>query len=328
MRFCLINTAHLKQIVITSVFLGVAGLALAAESPERYEFEYKFHWDLPTGKPVRIWIPTPIQDQFQSVEKQDVKASLPWKATSEKKFGNRFLYLEGTPKGKGVDVTVTYQVTRRPEDAFKPDIKANPHDNPEAYLKEDKHIVFSDAIRKIAETEAGQARSDIDKSSAFYDYVFRSMKYDKTGKGWGEGNAVWACTNKRGNCTDFHSLFIALNRSVGIPARFTMGFPMPPGKDFGEVPGYHCWAEAYGKSVGWFPVDASEAKNTGKQDYYFSHLPANRIAFSMGRDLVLEPPQKGEPLNFLIYPYAESDGKVVSEGLKKEFHFRKLAVID
>jgi len=29
----------------------------------------------------------------------------------------------------------------------------------------------------------------------------------------------------------------------------------------------------------------------------------------MGRDLVLKPRQQGEPLNFLIYPYVEVDGK-------------------
>lgn len=29
----------------------------------------------------------------------------------------------------------------------------------------------------------------------------------------------------------------------------------------------------------------------------------------MGRDLVLNPPQSGEPLNYFVYPYVEVDGK-------------------
>ena len=31
------------------------------------------------------------------------------------------------------------------------------------------------------------------------------------------GDAVWACTSKYGNCTDFHSLFIGMARSPASP---------------------------------------------------------------------------------------------------------------
>lgn len=34
-----------------------------------------------------------------------------------------------------------------------------------------------------------------------------------------------------------------------------------------------------------------------------------------GRDLVLNPPQSGEPLNYFMYPYAEADGKPLNEDL-------------
>ena len=54
------------------------------------------------------------------------------------------------------------------------------------------------------------------------------MKYSKEGKGWGQGDSVWACDSKFGNCTDFHSLFISLARGNKIPAKFEMGFPIPP----------------------------------------------------------------------------------------------------
>jgi hypothetical protein len=46
----------------------------------------------------------------------------------------------------------------------------------------------------------------------------------------------------------------------------------------------------------------------------------NRLQFSGGRDIRLDPPQQGEPLNYFIYPYAELDGKPV--GLKSEFSFQ------
>jgi hypothetical protein len=85
------------------------------------------------------------------------------------------------------------------------------------------------------------------------------------------GSIVPGTQRTRGNCTDFHSLFIALARARGIPARFIIGFPLGTGPS-GQIPGYHCWAEFYSGGV-WVPVDASEAwKNPSRHDYYFGHL--------------------------------------------------------
>jgi len=121
---------------------------------------------------------------------------------------------------------------------------------------------------------------------------------------------LYACTAKKGNCTDFHSLFIAMARSQGIPARFEIGFPLPADKTSAEIAGYHCWAEFFDPQNGWVPVDISEAwKHPEKKDYFFGAHDANRMQFSIGRDLKLNPAQQGEPLNYFVYPYAEFDGK-------------------
>ena len=78
----------------------------------------------------------------------------------------------------------------------------------------------------------------------------------------------------------------------------------------GEIPGYHCWAEFYDSHYGWVPVDISEAwKNPDKKDYFFGAHDANRFQLSMGRDIILNPPQAGEALNFFVYPYVEVDQK-------------------
>jgi transglutaminase-like putative cysteine protease len=139
------------------------------------------------------------------------------------------------------------------------------------------------------------------------------MKYDKSGTGWGHGDVLYACDAKKGNCTDFHSLFIAMARSQGIPARFEIGFPLPSDKRSGEIAGYHCWSDFYVDGKGWIPVDISEAwKHPEKHDYFFGSHDVNRVQFSMGRDLRLSPPQDGKPLNYLVYPYVEVDGQEYS----------------
>ena len=160
-----------------------------------------------------------------------------------------------------------------------------------------------------AKVTQGKTQS-LDKARAIYDYVFTTMRYDKTGTGWGRGDVLYACDAKKGNCTDFHSLFIAMARSQGIPARFEIGFPLPFDKHSSEIAGYHCWSDFWIDGKGWIPVDISEAwKHPEKRDYFFGSHDANRLQFSSGRDLRLSPPQAGKPLNYFVYPYVEVDGK-------------------
>ena len=121
----------------------------------------------------------------------------------------------------------------------------------------------------------------------------------------------------QGNCTDFHTLFIALARASGIPARWNMGFPLAYG-DGGadgaqEVKGYHCWAEFYAPGAGWVPVDISEArKHPELKAYFFGGLSGNRVLFTRARDASLEPAGTGRRLNYFIYPVARADGQDVS----------------
>jgi transglutaminase-like putative cysteine protease len=96
------------------------------------------------------------------------------------------------------------------------------------------------------------------------------------------------------------------------------------------VPGYHCWAWFKPKGRGWIPVDISEAnkvKNTRPEmvEYYFGNLTPDRVAFSVGRDIQLVPPQSGPPLNFFIYPYAEVDGRPLdATQIQRKFRYKDL----
>jgi transglutaminase-like putative cysteine protease len=101
-----------------------------------------------------------------------------------------------------------------------------------------------------------------------------------------------ACDAKKGNCTDVRSLFIAMARSQGVPARFEIGFPIPADKQSSETAGYHCWSDFYVVGKGWVPADISEAwKHQEKHDYFFGSHDVNRVQFSPGGDLRLNPPQ-------------------------------------
>ena len=193
------------------------------------------------------------------------------------------------------------------------------------YLEPDKLVPLNGVIGELAKAHTAGDTTQLEKARHIYEYVVATMRYDKSGEGWGHGDAVWACTSKRGNCTDFHSLFIGMMRASGIPARFEIGFPLPEGKTEGDIPGYHCWAEFYLSGVGWVPIDASEAwKHPDKHNYFFGAHDVNRVFFTYGRDIRLSADQKGAPLNYFIYPYAEVDGQPV-KNLQTHFSFRDVA---
>jgi hypothetical protein len=142
------------------------------------------------------------------------------------------------------------------------------------------------------------------KARALYDYVVDNVRYAKQGK-YGTADANFACDAKSGNCTEFHSLFISLARSAGLPARFAVGAAIPSARDDGGINGYHCWAEFYAEGK-WWPVDISEAnKYSNLATYYFGHHPANRIELSRGRNLQFNPAPVTGALPFFAYPYLE-----------------------
>jgi transglutaminase-like putative cysteine protease len=179
-----------------------------------------------------------------------------------------------------------------------------------ADLAPDKLVPVTGLPAELAAKVSEGRSTQLERARAIYDYVFRTMRCDKTGTGWGRGDVLYACDAKKGNCTDFHSLFIAMTRSQGIPARFEIGFPLPADKHSGEIAGYHCWAEFFEPKHGWVPVDISEAwKHQEKRDYFFGSHDANRIQFTLGRDLYLSPKQDGQPPNYFVGPYVEVAGK-------------------
>ena len=196
------------------------------------------------------------------------------------------------------------------------------------YLAPDTLVPVGHEVLKTILAEIHEMREDDSPAAtarAIYDWVVDNVEYKKVGTGWGNGDTFWACNERYGNCTDFHSLFIALARSEGIPARFEMGFPVPDDREAGEIGGYHCWVQFYLPERGWVPIDASEAaKNPALREALYGGHPADRIHFSTGRDLVLSPASAEAPLNYFIYPYVEIGGKPWTGKVTTRFSFTEL----
>jgi transglutaminase-like putative cysteine protease len=242
-----------------------------------------------------------------------------WEKVHDRDYGNDICVLNPRAEDSGKIIELRYRVVRKEKSAYLAS-----ETNVARYLRPEKLVPLNQTFKTIAEQAITGKADDIGRAKALYDHVLGRMRYDKSGAGWGRGDAMFACDARTGNCTDFHAYFIALARAVGIPARFAIGATIPADKSEGGIEGYHCWAEFFADGR-WVPVDISEAwKNPALADYYFGHNPANRFELTKGRDLVVDPAPATGPINFLAYPLLEIDGKAVKP--ETSFAFRRTRV--
>jgi transglutaminase superfamily protein len=324
--------------------LVIASLLAAQDAkpdPARAQRSFRFVYtaaipEVPAGaKQARLWVPIPLDTPDQTIGKLMLSA----KVTRENsgvagalmgpkpddlpkdsaKNGVKFTLRDIAggfgrtacieTAGEPFEVELSFDVTRY---ETKGGGKASPAELAE--LKQADKMIPLDG--KVAAVAASMPLPEDPKTLArkLYDHTLDRMKYDKPESGgWGRGDAEWACDAKFGNCTDFHSYFMGLARTKGLPARFEMGFSIPGGDEKeAKVGGYHCWAYVWIEGYGWMPVDISEAdKNPTKSEYFFGTLDADRVTMTGGRDLTLTPSPAEGTLNFFVYPYAEIDGKKV-----------------
>jgi transglutaminase-like putative cysteine protease len=214
-----------------------------------------------------VWVPLATSDVNQKVVIKNLASPVPTRITQDAQYGNRMAYAEIHDPGESKPAfTVEYEVTRK--EYSKGDygrlvrfdrVPQREVLDLQRFLQPDRLVPIDGRMAALAQENTRGQEGAVSKAHALYDYVFKTVRYDKSGTGWGRGDVLWVCDARHGNCTDFHSLFIAMARAQNIPARFEIGFPLPESADAGTIPGYHCWAEFYVGGAGWVPVDISEA---------------------------------------------------------------------
>ena len=320
----------LAGILALLLFAGVASLGgcrarTASAASRTVTFTYRFTvTNVPPGADtVTAWAPLPSRHRYQEVEALRIDTDHPYRIVTDPVYSNRILRVDlSDAPGGGREVAIVFRATRRAYNVLNGDEAPEQaaHRQPAAFLQAASMIPIGGMIAREAEAIAGEAQDPLDKARRLYDHIVASMQYDKSGEGWGRGDAVYACSIRKGNCTDFHSLYMGEARALKLPARFIVGFPLPPEGDAGEIGGYHCWAQFHVDGRGWVPVDASEAsKQPEKKEQFFGGLDEHRVGFTVGRDVTL-PGAATEPLNFFIYPHVEIDGKKHA-GVATAFHF-------
>ena len=327
-----------------------------------FEFTYDVELESTDGKKLELWIPVPQSSVVQSITDLSIDAQgMNYELKDEDYHGNKYLYiLEENGINESKTVSMTFNVVREEQQNIKNNDVDNEKYLKSSRMVPvgqmfkaviEENNLKSDNMRELYDFVLNgmhYGKPTDDKNSGNYKYI-HGGKNPKTGKEWlpsnityglknkskdelvksqkdnyayGNGNSVYACDIGVGNCTDYHSYFISLSRTMGVPARFHMGFPIPSG-DEGIVKGYHCWADYYIDGKGWYPIDISEAdKDPNKIEYFFGTVDESRVEMMVGRDFELDG-YGSNPANLFIYPLLEVDDEV-SKKFKKKFSFRNL----
>lgn len=288
--------------------------------------------EVPEGtQHVDLWVPIATSDERQTVSLKNEGALKGGRFTTDKQYGNRMYYRRferpfgqtatdagekiATSGGKPIALDLVYDVEVR--EATVPEAKqlvstqqVEPPAELAPYLRETTMIPIKGRVTRLAQGIELPEGQPLRTGRAIYDYLIDTMVYNYLAKGAGTGDAVWACDSKTGDCTDYHSVFIGVCRWRGIPADHVFGIPIPPDKPAGPIKYCHCWARFWVDGIGWIPIDASRAdKFPADRDYYFGTLGSTWVTLAHGRDVILEPPQQGGPVNMFDEPIAEADGQ-------------------
>ncbi len=113
-----------------------------------------------------------------------------------------------------------------------------------------------------------------------YDYVVTNVEYDYGSAASSTAvrqGALAVLSSKKGVCTEFTDLFIALSRAAGIPAREVNGYGYTT--DLRLRTPLHSWPQYWDASRRvWVSVDPTWGRTTQGVDY-FSKLDFNHLAF-------------------------------------------------
>lgn len=331
-----------------SFFMQHPGVAMAEDETAAGEMSIEVTVDAPADNAdTKLWIPLPVTDKFQTIGDVKVEGNFAHQGIyKEKTTGNSMVFADwSTAPTEQRRLTLSFKVsTHRRVNRDFVENKSSIPSNVKPFLKDEALVPTGGRVKKISDDVVAGKVKISEKARAVYDWVVDNTFRDPAVQGCGVGDVEQTLDKKGGKCADISSVFVAVARAAGIPAREVFGIRL--GKENGVsdmTGGYHCWTEYYVPGAGWVPADPGDVRKAilvnklendpveaGKfREYYFNALDTYRVAVATGgRGYYLNPPQKGGPLNYFMYPYAEIDGKPVEwlaaqKELKYKITFKK-----
>lgn len=312
---------------------------------------------------VNLWIPLPEETAFQQIRKLDFNGTYQDAYISTNNaYGAKTLFATW-PDAKG-KMTITVELVIETEDwepikggeltHYRTPTELHYPADVALYLQPTKHMPIDGIVKQTADKIVAGETDPLKKARLIYNWVSANMFRDNNVIGCGTGDVATILESGKlgGKCTDINSVFVALMRAVGVPAREMFGIRLGQAvkmgqyskKAFGSADdkgvadvtgGQHCRAMFYLAGYGWLPADPADVTKMrltenkehsdpavqAVNDYLFGNWEMNWVGFNYGRDFDLFPAAEQTPLNNFGYPYAEVDGDPVNYYEPKVFAY-------
>ncbi|APV48824.1 transglutaminase [Betaproteobacteria bacterium GR16-43] len=303
-----------------------------------------------------VWIPLPsVESDYQDVLGNEWKGNaVRMMVVADGNSGAKMLRAEwGTDEGKPwVEVTSRVKTQNR-----KFDLAANtnaklPAEERAYYTAATASLPTDGLVRKTALEATKGAKTELEKAKAIYEWIVDNTFRDPKTVGCGRGDVkvMLETGNLGGKCADLNALYVAMARSVGLPARDVYGLRVVK-SEFGyrslgagsEVVtrAQHCRAEVFVTGRGWIPVDPADVRKVVLEEKpqptnladpivppvrakLFGAWEMNWLAYNDAHDVKL-PGSSGAALPFLMYPQAETGGQLVNPYAPDDFKYKLTA---
>jgi transglutaminase-like putative cysteine protease len=286
----------------------------------------------------RIWVPaalispTPFQKTLSNTNACDGGTAKLVRGDSD---ALGFIYAE-FPAGVRPALTVTSRIQTKniainlsaPGAPQKADAAELKH-----YLRPTTLLPTDGIVKATANEITAGKKTDIEKARAIYDWIVVNTYRDPKTRGCGVGDIRFMLESEDlgGKCADLNALYVGLARAAGLPARDVYGIRVAKSdlgyKSLGTATekitkAQHCRAEVYLTDFGWVPVDPADVRKVVLEEppgnrpiddemvakaraRLFGSWEMNWMAYNFAQDVAL-PGSSGKPVEFLMYPQAET----------------------
>jgi transglutaminase-like putative cysteine protease len=147
--------------------------------------------------------------------------------------------------------------------------------SPDRFLRSEP-LIEMDSPLIVQQAARLKAEDDLTTARRIHQWVAGTVMYG--GFSGVERGALYALEQRRGDCSEFRDLFVALARAAGIPARQAAGYPLSADSSTLKPAGFHDWAEFLHDGV-WLIADPQKS--------VFADMEQDYVAFKIFGD---QPP--------------------------------------
>jgi transglutaminase-like putative cysteine protease len=288
----------------------------------------------------QAWIPVPSVNEAGWFKSLDNRWTTNGKAkiVRDPKYGAQFVHVEWDASQKSPSIAITSKISTRDRavDFSKPG-KAEKLSAAEHKLNTSstKFIPTGGLVKETSDKiiKAANAKSDLDKTRAIYEWMIENTYREAKVRGCGTGDiaAMLKTGTFGGKCADLNALFVGLVRAQNIPARDIYGIRVAPSafgyKSLGAnspniTKAQHCRAEVHLAGYGWVAMDPADVRKVMLEEpptnldinndkviaarkALFGSWETNWLAYNFAHDVNLPGAKEGD-VAFLMYPQAET----------------------